>query len=218
MENESEQTIIFPDKLKYIALVISFICFWFIVFHILFPDLSIDTITIILILIMIFPWLYPYVKSISLPGGWGVEFRDAVKHLEETADESNIMKDRDRKKIREEIEPIKLDLLRIDPIIAFASLRSDLERKISEILNLKNIELPTYSIHLLLSSLFFRDIISSSDYQTINEIIKICNQVIHGRKIDISVAIRVYYIGQATLTFLDSLIDLIKQIPDYKRE
>lgn len=215
---ENERTIIFSNEFKYIALVISFICLWFIVFHILFPDLSIDATTITLILIMIFPWLYPYVKSIKLPGGGGIEFRHNVKLLEETANESNIMKYRDRKKIREEIEPIKLDLLRIEPIMAFASLRSDLERKIREILNLKNIDLPTYNINLLLASLFFRDIISSSDYETINMIIKICNQVIHGRKIDTSIAIRFYYIGQATLKFLDSLIELIKQIPNYERE
>jgi hypothetical protein len=37
--------------------------------HVIWPSISIDAITLILVVIAVLPWLTPFVKSLELPGG-----------------------------------------------------------------------------------------------------------------------------------------------------
>jgi hypothetical protein len=46
------------------------------VMHLLRPDLAIDGITLVLLLVAIIPWLLPLFKSLEFPDGWKVEFKD----------------------------------------------------------------------------------------------------------------------------------------------
>jgi hypothetical protein len=51
--------------------------------HLLRPDLSIDGVTLGLLVLAILPWLAPFVKSLELPGGWKIEFQELKKATEE---------------------------------------------------------------------------------------------------------------------------------------
>jgi hypothetical protein len=43
--------------------------------HVLWPDLSIDAVTVVLLAVAAVPWLGPIFKSIELPGGWKFEYQ-----------------------------------------------------------------------------------------------------------------------------------------------
>jgi hypothetical protein len=61
---------------QWVAGLISIFCFILIVFHAIDPDFIVDSTSIYLIIIMIFPWLFPYFESISLPGGGEFKTRE----------------------------------------------------------------------------------------------------------------------------------------------
>lgn len=44
--------------------------------HLFWPNVKIDAVTLVLLVAAIVPWLAPLFKSLELPGGWKVEFRD----------------------------------------------------------------------------------------------------------------------------------------------
>lgn len=60
-------------KIKNVQIGISFVAGLIATAHIIWPDLSIDTITLALFIIAIIPWLAPLIKSLELPSGcfWG---------------------------------------------------------------------------------------------------------------------------------------------------
>ena len=66
-ESESKDL---PIELK---LVISAIAIIFLLLHLIYPNLKIDAISISLILLLLFPWIFEYMQKISLPGGGGFE-------------------------------------------------------------------------------------------------------------------------------------------------
>lgn len=48
----------------------------FSVLHHLFPKVSIDGVTLVLLVIAVLPWVMPFVKSVQLPGGFKIELQD----------------------------------------------------------------------------------------------------------------------------------------------
>ncbi len=53
--------------------------------HVARPQLSIDSVTLLLIGLAVLPWLAPIIKKITLPGGAGIELRDVQKKLDEVS-------------------------------------------------------------------------------------------------------------------------------------
>ena len=80
--DEEDSSISFPRRLKCLAVLNSFVCGVLISIHAVYPQFSIDTTTVALITIVIFPWLLPYIRAIKLPGGTEVTFKEEVRHLE----------------------------------------------------------------------------------------------------------------------------------------
>lgn len=50
--------------------------------YLVWPNLSIDAITITLLFIALVPWLSPIFKSLEFPGGWKIEFKEMKEQLE----------------------------------------------------------------------------------------------------------------------------------------
>ncbi len=64
--------------------MITIICIILAIIHIFFPNLKIDSITLILSVTAILPWLTPLFKSLEFPGGYKVEFNE-FKKIEDNA-------------------------------------------------------------------------------------------------------------------------------------
>jgi hypothetical protein len=51
--------------------------------HLVWPDVEIDSVTLVLLLVAIAPWLAPIFKSIELPGGYKFEFQEFKRVVEQ---------------------------------------------------------------------------------------------------------------------------------------
>ncbi len=84
--------------------------------HITFPDVKIDSYTIVLFVIGTAPWLAPLFKSIELPGGWKFEFREFQRQVQE-----------DLKRKDEKVEELKTRVKRVEQF-AFSGALDQTER------------------------------------------------------------------------------------------
>jgi len=78
---DKETSVVFPRRLIYLSALVSLICVSLIIIHAVFPQDLIDTTTIALLIILIFPWLLPYIKTIKLPEGTEIDFKEDVQKL-----------------------------------------------------------------------------------------------------------------------------------------
>src|SRR5882762_6327695 len=55
--------------------------------HMFFPDkLQLDSTTLVLLVIAAVPWLFPFLKSLTIPGGAVFEFREQLREVEKKVD------------------------------------------------------------------------------------------------------------------------------------
>jgi hypothetical protein len=66
-------------KLKYI---VTLAALFVALAHLIWPKLTIDSITLSLLFIALIPWLSPLFKSLKLPGGWEVQFQEVKEKVD----------------------------------------------------------------------------------------------------------------------------------------
>ncbi len=59
--------------------LISIIALALIIVHLFFPEVKIDNITLVLLVLGFLPFFFPYLKSLELPGGFKITLKDAKK-------------------------------------------------------------------------------------------------------------------------------------------
>lgn len=77
-------------NLNRIRWIITVICFLLFAAHLVWPRLSLDVTSTILLIVALLPWLAPVIKSIELPGGFKIEVQDlkaATEKVIESAEE-----------------------------------------------------------------------------------------------------------------------------------
>ncbi|MCA9126136.1 MAG: hypothetical protein KDB22_03585 [Planctomycetales bacterium] len=67
----------------HIKFAISVVAANLLVAHLIWPDLSIDAITVVLAIVAILPWLATVLERATFPGGWEVVFREVKATVEE---------------------------------------------------------------------------------------------------------------------------------------
>ena len=182
-------------------------CLILIIIHAIFPEFAIDNITIALIIIILFPWLIPYLSKAKFPGGFEFDFREESQRLEEISERSPQISDI-MAHLREDMPSemaTRQDLFRFDPNLALASLRIDIEKRVKEIASQRDIPIYRKSLGAILTKLSNNDIIGSSEYDTLLSVISICNKAVHAEKIDHSAASKILEIGELALYYLYSI-------------
>ena len=203
---ERDGSVVFPRRLKYLSALVTLLCGFLIIMHAVYPQYAIDTTTIALIIILIFPWILPYIKKIKFPGG-ELTFRDELPRLERAFEKSKIFR---VSALAPSPEPLRLSLLRADPNLALASLRIEIERRLREIARKRNLRVADERVSLrrVLNTLHSEKVIASSEYKTLNLIIDVCNKAVHAEKVDMAAASQIVNIGESALLYLDSLMKL----------
>ena len=100
-----------------------------VIIHLKFPELKIDAISVTLFIIAILPWVSPLFKSIELPGGIKVEFKD-LKNAEAKVKKAGLIKETP---LRHEAKYSFLSVASIDPNLALAGLRIEIEKSLIQI-------------------------------------------------------------------------------------
>jgi len=137
--------------------------------HLFCDAVTVDSITIILLVLACLPWLAPYLKSIELPGGFKVEIKDALKKVEQASADIPTIED-------------EAPYGGVDTSLAFVALRVEIEktiRKYQPDLGHKN-----HSLSIRLQMLANENIISRPLSVALLELVKLGNAAAHGQEVE----------------------------------
>ncbi len=175
--------------------------------HVLFPALTIDGITVFLLVIALLPWLIPLVRSLEFPGGWKVEFQELEK-AKNKAEKAGLLSG--KKKTTKPSYSFE-SILEKDPNLALAGLRIELEKRLVQIAKLNNLNVSRASIVQLLRLLDQEKILTSEESSALADMSGLLNAAVHGADVDKRATDWAMEVGPKILHSLDEKIDKYNQ-------
>ena len=154
------------------------------ILHSIFPQITIDAITIALIVLAFLPWLPSLIKEISLPGGTKITFRDLTKPSENIIEEGktdDIEPKFDEKSLKHQ-KQLEYSI-KENPNLALVSVRIEIEKRIRK---LAQIHLKTeriFSLRRTINDLVKKQILSSRISHSLLELILYGNKAAHGEEV-----------------------------------
>lgn len=172
--------------------------------HVVFPSVTIDAITIFLLVLALLPWLIPLVKSLEFPGGWKVEFQELEK-AKSKAEKAGLLssKSKKTKMLSYSFESI----LDKDPNLALAGLRIEIEKRLVQIAKLNNLDVSRASIGQLLRLLSQEQILTSEESSALADMSGLLNSAVHGANVDVRATNWAMEVGPKLLQSLDEKIE-----------
>lgn len=183
-------------RIKYtvtlLALAIAFV-------HLIWPAIQIDTITLMLLIVALLPWLSSLFKSIELPGGLKIQYKDLEK-IEERARNTGLL--------TEETTKGKEDysfqtVASTDPNLALAGLRIELEKRLFKLAESYDLQPNRRSLSTLLTDLNGHQLIGGAERGLLSDLTALLNSAVHGAVVDASAAEWALDIGPRILKALD---------------
>ena len=202
------------EKLKkqistlWLKVLLSMIAILAIIARMLWPEIKIDSITLVLIVLALLPWFSEIIESAKLPGGWEIKFRDMQKAAEKVVEQGSAQSSSKEAKAAssETIEPAFLHIAERDPNLALAGLRIEIEKRLR--LLARYFQIPDQlSLTQTLRELQKREILTANALGGLQELISAGNQAAHGAKVEDSVADWAISYGPVILKTLDKIIE-----------
>lgn len=164
---------------KKIGVVISIIAIFLAILHVVFPHLSIDAVTVLLLVVSIIPWLAPLFKSIELPSGLKIQYQD-LKEKEKEIEKAGLLSST----VSHEIAHLFISPNTSDPNLVLAGLRIEVEKALRALAAKHQIDTDNSSINKLARDLAGKQIISANAYLALADLSRLLNQAVHGAEID----------------------------------
>lgn len=185
------------DRTRTLKVVISVIAAVGLVVHIAFPNLSIDAISLGLLIIAVLPWLAPLVKAAELPGGFKIEFQEVKAAVDQVAAGTPEVA-----ALTPPPEPLYLAILEQDPGLAFVGLRIDIEKRLRALAEQSGIP-KSRTLTQLTNELQEHGILSTESSSGLRKLINLGNQAAHGVRVGPDVAYFAAEFGPKVLQILD---------------
>jgi hypothetical protein len=146
--------------------------------HLAFPHIEVDALTSVLALIAFSPWLAWILKSIELPGGVKLEYRDLERIGREAATAGLDAAP------KEERRPPKYGYTaQEDPNLALAGLRIEIERRLRAIADAKGWEAQRVPVRQVMRQLASEGVISKHEESVLDELMGLLNSAVHGAQV-----------------------------------
>jgi hypothetical protein len=193
-------------KSTFIKSGLSFFFFALLLILLLTNGGKVDTIGLCLSALVAIPWLSTLIVSARLPGGIEIVFKDitaAQKLVENIPVGLRVSKEK----------YAFLSILSLDPNIAMAALRIEMETRLRQIG--KYYDRPEYEpLARLFRNLRSEEAITEQEFYGIEELIDVGNKAAHGAKVDLKVIQWATNYGPVVLSLLDrKLSELKKKAP-----
>lgn len=172
---------------KRIKLIISIGATLTAVAHLIFPKVSIDIITVVLIALAIIPWLETLFKSVELPGGVKLEFQELEKIEKEAKKIGLISTEEVTTTIEDDKDKPKYYFVEIaekNQELALVSLRIEIEKRLREIATKYSIDTQKYSVIRLIDALANKNILTIQETTVLKDMISTLNHAAHGVEYD----------------------------------
>ncbi len=182
--------------------VVTLITVLLIVAHLVWPSLAIDGITGFLLALAILPWLSPLFKSVNLPGGLSVEYRDFEK-VEQEIEKAGLTSE-DRVKTKQYHPSTS------DPNLILAWFRIEIEKRLRQLS--ADHRLPDdRSMNKLLFQLRDVGVLNMEEVAVLADLRDTLNKAIHGIQVDSQVADWALDVGPRVLAALDKKLSPNKE-------
>ncbi|MDX2035056.1 MAG: hypothetical protein SFX72_00270 [Isosphaeraceae bacterium] len=136
-----------------------------------------------LLVLAIIPWLGPLFRSVELPGGFKVEFREleqAAKRIEA----SGLAASATATSIGRAVSYAFESVADADPNLALAGLRIEIESKLKKVAEKNGVETQAGGIRNVMRGLRNAQILTDAECSAINELLPLLNQAAHGATVD----------------------------------
>lgn len=174
------------NKEKKLFFILTLPALVLIVLHLLYPSLQIDWLVFALFILCISPWLIPYVKEITLPGGTKITLLEVKEASEKIIPGKVALEGAVTGK---ESSHTNREIIIKDPKLAIVGLRIEIEKCIRSIARKYNIEAgPGQILRNLISELEEKGILNSSEVIGLKDLIDIGNKAAHGAEVEEEVA------------------------------
>lgn len=171
---------------------------------------QIDLTSVALFLILIAPWLFPFVTKISLPGGGGIEIRE-VEALERQT-EGIVTPGAIAPTVPNQVA-LAYRVVDEDPNLALASIRMGIEQNLRQISG-EDEERVKYPLGELVRTLARRGALSKNLIDPIDSITRICNRALHQADVDRPTAQRVIAASIPVFEALNNAADRTRNSPE----
>jgi hypothetical protein len=157
--------------------------------HIVFPQVAIDGVALVLIVIAVVPWLAPLFRSLELPGGWKVEFQDLQK-VAAKADDAGLLarlpSEPHAARAAADAHPEYAfqSVADRDPNLALAGLRIELEKRLVELCRRHGIGTRMQGMGRLLAELAKIGVLNSDEEAVLADLVQMLNAAVHGAEVD----------------------------------
>jgi len=157
--------------------------------HILWPWIAIDGVALVLIVIAVVPWLAPLFRSLELPGGWKVEFRDLQK-VAAKADDAGLLArptgapHAARSAGDDGPEYAFQSVADRDPNLALAGLRIELEKRLVDLCVRHGIGTAMQGMGRLLRELAKIGVLNADEEAVLADLVQMLNAAVHGAQVD----------------------------------
>ena len=200
------------DSLHKLKIVVTTVAAIALISHVLFPNLSIDAVSLGLIALGILPWLAPLIKSAELPGGFKIEFQDVKQAAEKVAAGEPAAA-----AMSSVPEPSFLAIADQDPNLALTGLRIEIEKRLRTLA--EKYGLPrNRSLARLIADLQERAILSAEACGGLRDLIALGNQAAHGVEVAPDVAYSAVEYGPRVLQVLDAKLIQLDAQPATSRQ
>jgi len=169
--------------------------------HLIWPSLTIDAITLVLLLVALVPWLAPLFKSIELPGGWKVEFHE-LQQAAARADEAGLLAAKESV-----VKPAYAfqQIAQEDPNLALAGLRIEIEKRLVALAEKHGLPVRARGLGQLLRQLTDKGVIDPHERSILSDLTGLMNAAVHGASVDQNAAHWAMDVGPRLLRALDDL-------------
>jgi len=191
-----------PKSLKRLRWAVSIGALLLALVHFGWPKLAVDAVTLTLVVIAILPWLAPLVKSLELPGGWKIEFRDLQK-ARSRADSAGLLAAQPSRAEEFSFESVADR----DPNLALAGLRIEIERRLSLLARAHGLDTGRpMGVGQLLRALTQAKVLTDEERSILADMTNMLNAAVHGAEVDPRAAGWAIDVGPRLLTSLDERI------------
>jgi hypothetical protein len=171
--------------------------------HIIWPDVAVDGVTLVLLFFALLPWLAPIFKSLELPGGLKVEFQELEK-ASARADAIGLLSN-----------PEPLDsppqysfqlVANHDPNLALAGLRIEIEKRLIELAQQRNIGTKMQGLGRLMNELAKQGVLTNDEHSVLADLTGLLNTAVHAGRLDFRASQWAMDVGPRLLQSLDDKV------------
>ena len=150
--------------------------------HLFIPNVKIDEIALILLVLAGVPWFAPFLKSVELFGA-KLETRD-LEETEKKAEDSGLVEvDKEPQKQKRHIYAFE-SVVGNDPNLVLAGLRIEIESRLREIAKNRSIKADNIPLKKLTRELIEKEILSADEAASIKDLLPLLNRAVHGASVD----------------------------------